>query len=55
MLIKRGGEEKIISVIDVEDDIDDVKTANAFKIAKESIKNIDKDGNKTELEIEVGE
>jgi hypothetical protein len=52
MLIKRGGEEKIISVIDDEEGLDDAQTADAFKAAKESVKKLQRDGNKTESDKE---
>ncbi len=48
MLIKRGAPEKILNIVQQNDDFVDEQTAQALKEAKESIKNIEKDSNKIE-------
>ena len=48
----KHSEGEIVSVIKSNDDIDNEKTEKALKEAKESIKNLDKDGNKTEFSKE---
>jgi ParB-like chromosome segregation protein Spo0J len=47
-MLHKYGDAEILDIID-DEEIDDDETKKALKLAKQTIKNIDKDGNKMKL------